>query len=1236
MIDPNFNEIFGNKLYELEKKLQGKSIKVVNKEDSKEYDLYDLLVEYKNIIEYYYENNIKNYYINYKNFTYYFNEFLLRFKKHGIDYNFEVRNFEECKYVTMPLWPFTVSGFCDCIDFIFMNNSELEICADAVSNVFNIISYSSNLVKTKIAENYSSMPLILNSDDFAKIVFSYSSYSALMDSIDIYVKSVHSGKIKEFLPSAATVVDSSSFFTKIKCPMGKWPMRNYNPDSLRSLIYSSILFNNEKYLDRMYNELSWSNKSLCIQYLNLTSTYIFWISESGINIVNSIMNNLIAENSENNFDLIYLKSGNEYLASVARNGEALDKVLDYLDLSRYKILSRDFLNKNQNKTILNICSKIILEQHNLCFPVVKSICIKKIDNIKNKYTKALNLSAEDSNSVFEQIYSHYSMDNLYSVIGDDISGDNFSSNEIKGCLFNNENIIKKISSNDALAVSYEYDYIDLLKKSIDYDVLYNNIKEAILTADKEIDISEIFLNYLNSILDNYSNKIKEIYENPNSFIYSDIEKAIPKKYIKEDTLTKIIGHLKATSLLKEDSGDVDDSDPAYKILFGSDLDLDLKIIRFSSRMNFLNGRSYKEFLESEKNKTQKIEDEIAKLTDIKNDDMSLGRIKIIESQKLNILLSKLITDNFKKEGQLLQTNSDQELTVKIPEYSEEKKTKVFNPKNISFAKLSVLLRLDNTYPYLLLPTLFSEFLDDLRRKEGRISGLNAHMNVFDNKDMISIPIILALFWMKKLSKPEEISSTESLERNLLSFLENLPLMMSITHANESLLQYIQRSDITDRNGSIRMGINFINQSKFSKIETFKNLSSLIKFYHNNESYNSEKAKKLTNLISNSKNLNKLYLNNYQVFLQSFIDFNSLLENTSGGIQPLSPSELKEKIYNLKEKLKKDRNIGPEKTEKLLPQDKIDGIHFFKLKTCEMTPASFDEAFDKMEGNFDPKDIASLNNIISTIKQIETIKEYISYAKPKDELVLDNNYMFTGSNNSKFRFRTLGDIDPQHFSIGVDTNCCQRIGGAGEAAAIDSFINPTASVIILEVNSNSRWNIISQSYFHVVSEGNYFILDNIEAGKYDNDSLKSMISFDFFEVYGILAKELLAKGFKKVLCGTGYTKVLLEGGPRFKMYEMDKDPRHFEVEKVRIKTRYTDFMANGSRKSFDLGSPNFEIPEVGKLVFAASIDFKTNMLLKISNSILIKKTDNLNLIKLSKYLNSVNLTTYSSRVLLLEE
>ena len=1231
MANVNFNEVFGNKFDELEQKLQGKSTKVVSTSDSKEYELYDLFLEYKSILEDYYENNIKNYYTNYKNFIYYFNQFLLRFQLHGIDFNFEPHKFKDCNYVNIPLM---YSG--DFINYFqeFINFNDRDISGTFLDTEYFLKRTIAQLdiIKNYVRSNQNnkvldSSLLIMNSDDFAKIVFSYSSYSALMASVDTYSKSVHSGKIKEILSSIETAADPSSFFTGVKCPMGRWPTEDRYPESLQNFLKLTWHGVPDKHLDDIkdlsgaygaYGELHRKLGPIGTTYMRLESTdgRIFWISESGINIVNSIMNNLIAENSENNFDLVYIKCGNEYMASVLRDGTNVNEVLRSLNLSKDTFLSNKFFSNFSNKKaigIKNIIYKIILEQNNLILPIISSICIKKVDNVKNKYIKTLNISMEEANLIFEEVYYDYSIDRIFSEFSYNAYG------EATDSFSNNRSIIRDIIDNDGVYLTRpsKYDYVELFKKCIDHDAIANNIREAVAAADKEVDISEIFSK---DIVANYSNLIKQTYENPNSIIYSNLEENLYKNKINLNLIKQISQSISINTPYNEDSNIID-LQTVYKKSLDLDLNLNLKILRFSSRLDFLNGRSYKEFIESEKEKTQKIEDELNNFISLPYNRSNLNN-KVIESQKLIILLSKLITDNFKKEGQLLQSNSDQELTVKIPEYSEEKKTEVFIPKNISFAKLSVLLRLLNKAG-VNLPHLFSEFLDDLVRleKSDHSHGSNYNSSFLASAD---IPIILALFWMKKLSKPEEISSTESLERNLLSFLENLPLMMSIFEENHTLQAIVRVRQDRAMNS---MADAFIKQSKFSKIETFKNLSSLIKFYHNNE-----RVWDLPYLISDSKNLNKLYLNNYQVFLQSFIDFNSLLRD---GNNYLSPSELKEKIYNLKEKLKNDPNIGPEKTEKLLPQDKIDGIQFFKLETCEMTADSFDEAFDKMEGNFDPKNIASLNNIISTVKQIETIKQYISYAKPRVELVLDNNYMFAGSNNYKFRFRTLGDLDSQHFSIGVDTGCCQRIGGIGEAAAIDSFINPAASVIILEVNNNSEWNIISQSYFHVVSEGNYFILDNIEAGKYNNHSLKSMIGFNFFEVYSILAKELLAKGFKKVLCGMGYTKVLLEDASKFKIHEMDKDPRHFEVEEKEISEKYTDFMSNGSRKSFDLGSPNFEIPEVGKLVFAASTSFKVDLLLKISNSILIKKTDNLNLIKLSKYLNSVNLTTYSSRVLLLE-
>jgi hypothetical protein len=661
---------------------------------------------------------------------------------------------------------------------------------------------------------------------------------------------------------------------------------------------------------------------------------------------------------------------------------------------------------------------------------------------------------------------------------------------------------------------------------------------------------------------------------------------------------------------------------------------------FSSRLNFLGNQSYRDFIEAEKLSIEKFQDETKEYLEILNNSKLLkevGRLKVNNTIKTNDLInlvSKLIVDNFKKEGQLLQSGNEDKIQVKIPEFSEEKKSDVYTPKNISFAKLSILLESINING-LDLSISFSEFLNGLK-SELKHSKKN---NAISSSDLVTS---LALLWIKRLSRSEENSSADALAKNLMSFFENLPLLINITTANETLKKYVlnRKQDINHQ-----MENKFIEQSKFSKIETFKNLSSLLKFYHNNEKVNN-----IYYLIINSKNFNKLYLNNYQVFLKSFIDFNYLLKNNQNKSSEyyddfeyekqtaaLNPLQLKRQIYDLKEELSNDQNFSPERLEKLLPSNKIEEIIFFDLESCDISPESFDDAFDKMQGDFDTKKISSLNNIISIIKQINDIRKYIVHAKPKNDLVLNNNYMFAGNQKTKFRFRTLGDIDPQHFTIGVDTRCCQIIGGAGESAAIDSFINPNASVIILEVNIDSIWTAISQSYFHVAPKEKYLILDNIEAGKYNNDYLKSIIGYNFFEAYAILAQAILKKGFKKVLCGKKHTNVLNEDFSKFKTDSIKKDPRHFEIDTESFKElnenseKYTDF---NPYDCYNLGKPNFKIPDATGLVFTASNNLKNDMLLKISNSVLRKSIDNLNLIKLSNYLSSINLINYSSRVLFL--
>lgn len=104
---------------------------------------------------------------------------------------------------------------------------------------------------------------------------------------------------------------------------------------------------------------------------------------------------------------------------------------------------------------------------------------------------------------------------------------------------------------------------------------------------------------------------------------------------------------------------------------------------------------------------------------------------------------------------------------------------------------------------------------------------------------------------------------------------------------------------------------------------------------------------------------------------------------------------------------------------------------------------------------------------------------------------------------------LGNPDLHHFQIGIDTDCCQRIGGAGFEAAINSFINPLAGVVVLEVNHNNSWVLVAQSYFHYVPEEEMIILDNIEAVPKSPflQNTKQKIGYSFPEMYFILNKHL---------------------------------------------------------------------------------------------------------------------------------
>ena len=117
-----------------------------------------------------------------------------------------------------------------------------------------------------------------------------------------------------------------------------------------------------------------------------------------------------------------------------------------------------------------------------------------------------------------------------------------------------------------------------------------------------------------------------------------------------------------------------------------------------------------------------------------------------------------------------------------------------------------------------------------------------------------------------------------------------------------------------------------------------------------------------------------------------------------------------------------------------------------------------------------KALRTINVLVGISSQIGNFKSYYSLAKKKKEELFSLNFNFSISEKptSRFSFEVLKDLDPYHFQVGADTNCCQAIGSAGEAAAIDSFVNPYAGVILLKLDGV----LVSQSYFHWLEKENY--------------------------------------------------------------------------------------------------------------------------------------------------------------------
>jgi len=458
-------------------------------------------------------------------------------------------------------------------------------------------------------------------------------------------------------------------------------------------------------------------------------------------------------------------------------------------------------------------------------------------------------------------------------------------------------------------------------------------------------------------------------------------------------------------------------------------------------------------------------------------------------------------------------------------------------------------------------------------------------------------------------------NTYSNVRTTLDKLDNIKINIkddtySYVDPSKSKYDYEDEEEYFAQHKSANSGIEFLNKlfenkeigTKKEKIQKIMQISNLLHNYQNNKYY--------FDIIINSKFLEKAYnLNIFDII------------NYIGTAKASFPTD---------KKIAETINFIIEKTPKLIPQEYLsDHIlrALYKIETLN-TSDDLDDIIKNLLNDSFSENIRKIKFLLTIVVEYESTMEWYPMALPKVDEVFSPSF-----STDLFRFRVLGDLDPYHFRVGIDTDCCQAIGGQGASAAIDSFINPSAGVVVLEVNTNSQWELASQSYFHFATidgedgkpSKKAIILDNIEAGKLKEKYTKKFGSNFYEKAYAILGRYLKDKGFDIVGCGIKYTYVFYPES--FGKNSIQKDPRHFEITK-HSEVAYTDFRAESF---YNLLDPKFSF-EMPNNITSMEIEVS-----KKSAAILeacIQKTGNkkaMSIHKLSKILLQYGMTKESADV-----
>ena len=113
----------------------------------------------------------------------------------------------------------------------------------------------------------------------------------------------------------------------------------------------------------------------------------------------------------------------------------------------------------------------------------------------------------------------------------------------------------------------------------------------------------------------------------------------------------------------------------------------------------------------------------------------------------------------------------------------------------------------------------------------------------------------------------------------------------------------------------------------------------------------------------------------------------------------------------------------------------------------------------------------------------------------------------------FTIRQLDMGDFRALTIGHESSCCQRLGGAGESCAIHSFKEPSSGVFVIE---NKEGELMAQTWAWTDKDKSTIVFDSVESHRSDPKVVNATA-----ELVSALSAELGEKGIKTMLSNTSY-------------------------------------------------------------------------------------------------------------------